>query len=132
MLSTAALQDLDQLLMFYPYLKGPFNYDCAADQHEQNRAPYSPGPGCGVRSGSLQVVHLSVGYALTCPTMHSGHDGAGDWDKEDTYEAQLRKERGEPEVPDRRALCVAGLPPCMQHTSRPPPARLAVLLQLLI
>jgi hypothetical protein len=29
----------------------------------------------------------------------AGHDGAGDWDKEDAYEAQLRKERGEPEVP---------------------------------
>ena len=32
--------------------------------------------------------------------MCAGHDGAGDWDKEDAYEAQLRKERGEPEVPD--------------------------------
>ena len=28
----------------------------------------------------------------------AGHDGAGDWDKEDAYEAKLRKERGEPEV----------------------------------
>lgn len=27
-----------------------------------------------------------------------GHDGAGDWDQEDAYEAQLRKERGEQEV----------------------------------
>lgn len=27
-----------------------------------------------------------------------GHDGAGDWDKEDAYEAKQRKARGEPEV----------------------------------
>jgi len=59
---TLASQDLDQLLFFYPYLRSPFNYNCSDDPHEQGRAPYTP-----------------------------GHDGAGDWDKEEAYQASLRK-----------------------------------------
>ncbi len=31
------------MLRFYPYLRGPFNYDCADDPWEAGKAPYSPG-----------------------------------------------------------------------------------------
>lgn len=41
--------------------------------------------------------------------MCAGHDGAGDWDKEDAYEAQLRKERGEAEVLDPRQAVSYGI-----------------------
>ena len=62
--------------------------------------------------------------------MCAGHDGAGDWDKEDAYEAQLRKERGEPEVTDLGHVSdgMAGLPPAalphMQHIDAGPAAHL--------
>ncbi len=36
-------QDLESLLRFYPYLAGPFNYDCADDPWEAGKPPYTPG-----------------------------------------------------------------------------------------
>ncbi len=50
------MQDLDYVLHFYPYVRGPFNYDCADDPWESGKPPFSP-----------------------------GHDGAGDEYKGDVY-----------------------------------------------
>ena len=41
------MQDKDVLLSFYPYLAGPFNYNCSGDPHEKGRVPYSPGTSVG-------------------------------------------------------------------------------------
>lgn len=66
------MQDLEQLLMFYPYLKNPFSYDCSADPHEQNRAPYTP----GVASAIMHTQPASQSedpHAQDMRSMPSGH-----------------------------------------------------------
>lgn len=62
------------MLHFYPYLRGPFNYDCADDPWEAGKAPYSP-----------------------------GHDGAGDSYKEDTWWQQQNHEQMESQFAEQLA-----------------------------
>jgi hypothetical protein len=60
-----ALQDLDQLLMFYPYLKNPFSYDCSTEPHEQNRAPYTPGAASAIQPIYYQQLSQRVHYSCS-------------------------------------------------------------------